>query len=326
MKVKKLLCIILAVVLIAGVAAVPASAADPIDIKDAYTDTALPSEVVYGDQRAMFRLLIDTPSAKMVELERGEGYDYVIDFDNTTIDGKSITDEHDLYSGIAGKYHVVLKGIGNYTGTFTLDVTVKKAPIDGTVYIEAGKGTIQAGTVLTAKYKGNAEVEYKWLKNGMYIANATSETYTIPAGAVNGEKFTVEVTAKADDPFYTGSIESRPVVVGSTVLSGMVFINDENGQAYGYNALSGIYEANVGDVLTAEFINSDNLTSPTYDWVWYRGDEVIGNNNTYTVTTVDYSSTITLRAVGKGNFSGEVLSENYVWINSGEPSITLRAY
>lgn len=177
----------------------------------------------------------------------------------------------------------------NYTGeTETSEaVTVAKQAITGTVTITANAATIADGTVLTANASVEpAGVNYQWSVDGQAVEGETNATFTVPADSAN-KSITVTVTPDSED--YTGSIVSAPVVVGKTALTGTVTLAEGEGK------------------ITATV---DGAAEDSYDIVWLRDSQVIsGTTGTeYTVTAADKGHTITAKLVAKGDYTGEILS------------------
>ena len=76
-------------------------------------------------------------------------------------------------------------------------------------------------------------------------------------------------------------------------------------------------EAAVGETLTAVFTSE---TSPEeYDIVWISGESTVATAATYTVAAADRGRTITAKAVGKGNYTGEVAGGSGISIPPAVP-------
>lgn len=179
----------------------------------------------------------------------------------------------------------------NYTGMTLVSETtaVAKQTITGTVTIGANAAPIVAGTELTANVgiTPDVAVTYQWFVNGEAVAEATSATFTVPADSADAQ-ITVTVTAAGD---FDGAVTSAPVTVGKSVLTGTLTV------------------AQAGENIIAT--PTDGLTEENCDIIWLRdGVEIPGAAGiTYTPTAEDKGTTITAKAVAKGDdYVGEVLS------------------
>lgn len=190
---------------------------------------------------------------------------------------------------------------GNYTGTTQASeaVSVEKQAISGTVTITemnntGTAGTIDEGDTLTAITTGitpAATFTYQWYRDSEAIDSATSATYTVTAADAD-KTLKVVVTATGD---FQGEVEAS-VEVGKAVLTGTPTISGASSPAA------------VGDVLTASFATSPEGTD--YAVVWLRDGEPIpgAEGTTYTLTAEDQGKTISVKIVGKGTYTGEVVS------------------
>ena len=73
----------------------------------------------------------------------------------------------------------------------------------------------------------------------------------------------------------------------------------------------------VGETLTAVF--TSEISPEEYDIVWLSGGSSVATAPTYTVAARDRGRTITVKVVGKGNYTGEVAGENEISIPSSVP-------
>jgi len=73
-------------------------------------------------------------------------------------------------------------------------------------------------------------------------------------------------------------------------------------------------KAAVGETLTAAF--TSEIDPEEYDIVWLSGGDIAATGATYTVTSADRGKTITVKAVGKKNYTGEVIGESGISIPS----------
>ena len=185
----------------------------------------------------------------------------------------------------------VAKDDSNYEGV-TLSsepVTVAKQAITGTVTILAPAGeTIGEGTRLEADVKISPDmaVTYQWFVNGTAVEGETGSGFDVPADSAD-KSITVAVTPAGED--YTGSITSAAVVVGKTMLTGSVTLSKDE------------------DLITAVV---EDAETESYDVVWLRNGAVISGatDTVYTVTSADQGAEISAKLVAKGDYTGEILS------------------
>ncbi len=193
------------------------------------------------------------------------------------------------------------KGSGNYTGSTLASegVTVEKQAISGTVTITEANttgtaGTIDEGDTLTAVTSGitpAATFTYQWYRGEEAIDSATSATYTVTAADAD-KTLKVVVTAGGD---FQGEVEAS-VEVGKAVLTGTPTISGASTPAA------------VGDELTVSF--ATGTEGADYTVVWLRDGEPISGaeGTTYTLTAEDQGKTVSAKLVGKGTYTGEVVS------------------
>ncbi|MDR0999257.1 MAG: InlB B-repeat-containing protein [Clostridiales bacterium] len=137
----------------------------------------------------------------------------------------------------------------DFTGTSASDQThIAPIAIAGAVTIGANASPITADTVLTAIVTGvtpqeaQAGLIYQW--NDGSGEPATGSTYTVTSEDVlSSSSIYVTVTASAD---YSGSLDSAPVEVSKTVLTGTVSLDKDE------DTLSYTIAPALGDVLMSE--------------------------------------------------------------------------
>ncbi len=193
------------------------------------------------------------------------------------------------------------KGSGNYTGSTLASeaVAVEKQAISGTVTITEANttgtaGTIDEGDTLTAVTTGitpAATFTYQWYRDNEAIDSATSATYTVTAADAD-KTLKVVVTAGGD---FQGKVEAA-VEVGKAVLTGTPTISGASSPAV------------MGDELTVSF--ATGTEGEDYTVVWLRDGEPIpgAEGTTYTLTAEDQGKTVSAKVVGKGTYTGEVVS------------------
>lgn len=194
---------------------------------------------------------------------------------------------------------------GNYTGStaYSKTVTVAKTAIRGQVTVtetnkqdgEAGK--IEIGDTLTAAatVTPTVDVAYQWYNNGKAIEDATEATYEVQEGDA---KLTVTVTPDGEN--YEGSVTSATVEVGKTALTGTVTLaKTTEGE-----------DDEAKDVIKATIAGAPE-TADSYTIVWLRDGAVIAGQSetTYALTAADKGHTVSAKLVGKGDYTGEVVSE-----------------
>lgn len=217
-----------------------------------------------------------------------------LDADDMTVSYADNTNVGIAKVGVTGK--------GNYAGIVAEATTfaIVPAQMTGKVTITADSLSYIKDTVLTANVDVNADAyTYQWLKDDAVIEGAVAQTYTIPDG-IAGSIIKVRVTATGN---YTGSITSEQgIEVGKIVLTGTVTITGE---------------AALDAELTVNVAGADEAT---YDIVWLANGTAIQNANgeAYKVAKADQGKTITAKIVGKGDYTGEVVS-NGIAIPAGRP-------
>ena len=197
---------------------------------------------------------------------------------------------------------IIAKAEGNYDGIVTSEaITVEKYAISGELTASISDGITGTPTVLDAGDTVTIDVssindyaeleaagitfEYQWFVNGTAIAGETSSSITLAEGLVG--TLTVEVTATGD---FTGTIEHSLGEINKLALTGDITITLADGVISYTSTLPGT-------------LNTD------YTLAWYKNGEVIGTDTTYTITSADYGTTITLKATAIGDvYTGTVVS------------------
>ncbi|GHT40066.1 hypothetical protein AGMMS49965_07750 [Bacteroidia bacterium] len=190
----------------------------------------------------------------------------------------------------AGDYYLSAQE-PNQTESTRLHIRVLQVvvPLTGLVTIS---GTTQIRDVLSANISlldGIGAVRYQWLRNGVNIIGANSQTYTLVTDDV-GSRITVVVTRAG----YTGSVTGGPsAVVVLPTLTGAVAITGD---------------PEVSQTLTANIISLNNGGSGTISYQWRRQGNNIGGRtaSTYTLVAADTNYTITV-AVRCTGYVGEVI-------------------
>lgn len=189
-----------------------------------------------------------------------------------------------------------------------LTYTIAPRDIQGSVVITA-PGQIAAGTRLTAaivngedvfdtEYKLADNCNFKWYRNDALVQFGNVDDYTVPSIAQTGDKIYVEYEAKGN---FKGTMTSDPVVVGATPLTATGFeIEGSTGVL--------VYAPKAGAMINGADVVE---TSADYTLQWYRGEAPItgATGLTYKPVPADIDQNITLRAVGKGEYTGTVISD-----------------
>ena len=166
-------------------------------------------------------------------------------------------------------------------------------------------GTAQVGETLTASISGiddadgldNAIFSYQWLANGVDIASATSDTYTLVEADV-GKAVKVKVSFRDDKnnpetltSAATAAVEPRP-----------------NSPATGAPTISGTVR--VGETLTVEtsaIADADGMSGAVFIYQWLADDADIAGatSNTYTLVETDVGKAIKVRVIFTDNADNE---------------------
>ena len=187
----------------------------------------------------------------------------------------------------------------NYTGRSAMSapIAIVTQAITGTVTISVashGSGEpdsdIAVGDTLRAEVQLTPQVAvtYQWYLDGAAVPNATAEIFQVPSGSA-GKSITVSV--RPADSHYTGSVTSKAVIVGRTLLRGTIALTRN------------------GNTVTATL--TGNLTTSSCTIIWLRnGVEIPGASGlTYSVTAADRGKELSAKAVACGDYTGEVVSE-----------------
>lgn len=172
-------------------------------------------------------------------------------------------------------------GAGTSSDTFTMAVITGTARTGST--LTAGALT-PAGATVTRQWERASAV------GGPYtdIAGATGTTYAIPAGDI-GLYVRIEATGTGS---YNGLVTSAPTAKITTLVTAIA-------------AISGT--PTVGSVLTAG-ARTPAAATVTYQWR-SNGTAIPGaTGSTYTLTSAEIGTTITVTATGITNYSGAVTS------------------
>ena len=183
----------------------------------------------------------------------------------------------------------------------TTTFAITAAQMDATVTVEANSNSIIKDTVLTANVTGKYDVlAYQWLKDGNIIEGATAQSYTIGDGMA-GSFISVQVTSSGN---YVGTATSTGTEVGKIILTATVTIAGETA---------------VGSELTATVIGECD-----FDIVWLADGVLIENasGSPYIVVKADQGKAITAKIVGKGDYTGEAVS-NGIAIPAGRPDVVV---
>lgn len=186
---------------------------------------------------------------------------------------------------------------GNYTGNVTsAGTTVAKMSISGNVTMSetdggGNVGKVEDGDTFTVVITGinpseaRDAITYEWFLNDTKVGTETS--YTV-SGSSAGDKIKVTVAATGD---YQGGVTSAELIVGKQILTGTLTIDTTNGTT-------------IGDELSIIPLAGD----ATYTWL-RDGIAIPGaTTNSYTLTKDDLGKTIAVKAIGTGDYDGEIFS------------------
>lgn len=124
----------------------------------------------------------------------------------------------------AGTATVKVTGTGNYSGEKTATFTITAKALES-VAISSSEtdGSVKAGSTLTAKVLPVVtadDVTYQWFVGTEEIADATTETFEVPAGTADGTM--VKVVVKGDGN-YSGTVEAEvetgKIALGSATVT-----------------------------------------------------------------------------------------------------------
>gem|GEM_PF-3005331 len=183
----------------------------------------------------------------------------------------------------------------NGTQYYITDSTVAQLASDS-VTIGAISGSATTGSILSAGAltPSNATVTRQWKRStvagGPYtdITGATGTTYTIAAGDL-GYYILVAATGTGS---FTGTATSAATAKVTTPVTAIAAITGTTTQ---------------GSVLTAG-ARTPSAATVTYQWK-RSGTSITGATaSTYTLTSAEVGSTITVTATGSGNYTGSVTS------------------
>jgi hypothetical protein len=153
-------------------------------------------------------------------------------------------------------------------------------------------GVSQAGNTLTAaagSWDSGVSLSYQWLRNGVAILGATSETYTLGLSDV-GQSLSVRIAAtKIGFHSVTRTSSSVNVTLQNLLLTPIPEVSGT---------------AEVGSTLTADSKIWDSGVSLTYQWL-RNGSPISGAvSESYTLGTLDAGQAVSVRVTGtKTNFA-----------------------
>ena len=174
--------------------------------------------------------------------------------------------------------HVDYGSIGEYI----LDITTATATFT-TTPTPTISGTARVGAVLTAvpgSWSPSASFTYAWKRGATVVG--TSNAYT-PTAADRGFALTVTVTGSASGYTSVSKVSAATALVGYGIFASSPV-----------PTVSGT--ARVGAVLTA--VPGSWSPSATFTYAWKRGTTVVGTSSTYTPTSADRGSALTLTVTG----------------------------
>gem|GEM_PF-3940597 len=209
--------------------------------------------------------------------------------------------------------------LSSTTATSTRTFTITRAPISGSVTISVGtEGSddkiIDEDDILTAVITGispsgaRSGLSYNWVSDDGTVL-ASTPSYTVASSDTPGTLIYVTVVGTGN---YMGNVNSDPVEVGKEPLDGSISIDFDGDEA----------DLTVGDILSLDTSLTNSITYPPspYNIQWFRNGAAISGatRTTYTITTADLATNITVEIIGINNFTG-TLSSAAVAISATAP-------
>ena len=206
------------------------------------------------------------------------------------------------------------RSTSSVTFTAVFPSTAAKQVVTGTVAITGGSPVLTTDTLgvsLTDMWPVDARsgATYRWTKTlgGQTTEIGTASTQAL-SGLSAGTVVTVTVTPNTD---YSGTLTAS-VTIGKTQLTATF-------------AISGTAK-HVGDIITPTgLVNEKALTAGSNDYTlqWMRsGVDISGATGaTYTVTKNDLGSILTLKAVGKGTYTGTIIATGSLTLAAERPEV-----
>jgi hypothetical protein len=204
-------------------------------------------------------------------------------------------------------------------------IVTNSAPTASAVGItDDNGGTIIVGVNLTGNYTYNdvdGDLEgtstFRWLRDGVAISGATSNTYTLVA-ADSGATITFEVTPVAATGTTTGIAVTSSLlsVVNSAPTASAVGITDDNGGTI-------IVGVNLTGNYTYSDVDGDAEGTSTFRWL-RDGAAIPGaTSTTYTLVAADSGTTITFEVTPvavTGTLTGTPVTSTGVPVNNSAPT------
>ncbi len=171
-------------------------------------------------------------------------------------------------------------GIG-VAATQTISITVLGEPdVTGTVTV-AGTGTANDALVATSTVASStpgATITGQWLRDGVAIPGATSDTYT-PTNADAGSLIGYDITVTAPQ-YVPAVVSSDPIAItGVITLAEPVITGDQ-----------------VVDEVLSAMVPSVDPADAAVEFVWLRGETEVGTGDTYAISAVDLGEELTVIA------------------------------
>lgn len=135
------------------------------------------------------------------------------------------------------------------------------------------------------------------------LAAAAGQEYKVNEGEWQASPIFSGLSPNTEYNFYTRVAETATHFASAASVS--LSVTTFGLTVSGTVAISGL--AKYGEVLTAD-ISGVNVPSEFIACQWKRGEEVIGNENLYTVTAEDIGQPLTVSAIGTGGYEGSVTS------------------
>lgn len=238
------------------------------------------------------------------------------------------TDANLLANNYEYQVEVRLNGVAcnGWSNTITIPVVATPvATIEGAANVCFG-GQVTMTAAVDNTYGAN--VTYQWNRNGQAIAGATESTYTTDAHLTVGEyNYSVTVISTISNCATTSGIVAANVVADPTV------------------AILGAADVCQGGTVEMTAVVSETYEGATYDYTWYRNNEVVGSNSaTYTtdasltqgnyiysveITPVDMNGCNAISASVNANVIGlptATITGNNIVCEGGSTTLTANVY
>ncbi|MDD2215949.1 MAG: S-layer homology domain-containing protein [Eubacteriales bacterium] len=134
------------------------------------------------------------------------------------------------------------------------------------------------------------------LTSGSLVGSDTTKdlgiTLSCEAGTSDSAGTAAAITGVSDSVNYEITVQEGRLTITKAALTGTLSITGS---------------AEAGETLVADFLS--DVDALDYDIIWISGGNQVATSSEYTVSDSDKGKTLIAKAVGKGNYEGEVLSD-----------------